>query len=341
MEQRRTQQVRPSILVVDDDSDYVCLVSRDLTEAGYDVRPAGTGGEALGIMLNDGPRIVIADWVMPGMNGIELCRRIRRHEGIAFAYIVLVTATQTGQAQLEEAFRAGVDDFLVKPVNPAELLARLQAAERICRLHEELDLRTRDACSANARLSVAYEQLALANKKLHEVAITDELTGLPNRRRIIERLEHEWKASIRRDTPLSCVVIDIDHFKAVNDTYGHVVGDAVLRSASRALRTTARGHEEIGRLGGEEFLLICPLTTAREAAVAAERLRRAIDDMQIHVNETSIHVTISLGVADRVATTQDVEALLSSADTALYAAKDAGRNAVRAISEGRITEAAH
>ena len=341
MQHGRPQYVRPSILVVDDDSDLVCLLSRQLTEAGYNVRPAGTGAEAFGIMLNDGPRIVIADWIMPGMDGIELCRRIRRHEGVAFAYIVLVTATQTSDAQLEEAFRAGADDFLLKPINPAELLARLQAAERICRLHEELDLRTRDACSANARLSVAYEQLAIANEKLHEVAITDELTGLPNRRQIIDRLKQEWKASTRRDTPLSCVIIDIDHFKAVNDTYGHPAGDTVLRAAAKALQASARGDEGIGRLGGEEFLLICPQTVASQAAVAAERLRRTIDDMQIHIDDTSIHVTISLGAADRAATTKDIEALLSRADAALYAAKNAGRNAVRVISDGSVAEAAH
>jgi diguanylate cyclase (GGDEF)-like protein len=248
---------------------------------------------------------------------------------VAFAYVILITGTHLGESSVTEAFTAGADDFLIKPINLTELDARLQPALRMCRLYRELEHRTRDACSANARLSVANEKLEAANEKLRYVAVTDELTGLPNRRHIIKRLEEAWQASSRHRTPLACTIIDVDHFKAVNDTYGHLTGDVVLREAAQSMLLAVRAGEVLGRLGGEEFLLVLPHSDMDEAATAAERLRQTIERMRVPVGDSHLSVTISLGVAERVEHMADAEALLGMADEALYAAKRAGRNTVR------------
>ena len=264
------------VLVVDDDPSALALLTIYLTGAGYEVLTAANGVEAINILVTKGAPIVISDWVMPEMDGLELCRAIRMHEGIPFAFVIIVTARQTADDRIVEAFDAGADDYLCKPYKPKELLARLRAGERIVRLQREVDSRSREAHRQNAEIEIAYRKLAAANERLDRMASTDELTGLFNRREAMVRLGDCWASAERHGDPLACIVLDIDHFKNVNDTYGHAAGDIVLRETAGVLRASARREEAVCRLGGEEFLIICPRSTEAMAAVAAQRLRQAV-----------------------------------------------------------------
>jgi two-component system cell cycle response regulator len=306
------------ILIVDDDPSMLRLLERFLSMDGYEVLKARNGAEALCILHDKGPQIVITDWEMPEMDGLELCRTIRSSELVGFIYTVILTAHAD---KIVEAFEAGADDFLSKPPRRGELLARLKAATRIIRLEADLARQNREIHKVNAELSVL-------NSKLERMATTDELTGLANRREALNRLNESWATSTRHDQPLSCIVLDIDHFKQFNDTYGHDVGDLVLRETARALARSSRTGETVCRFGGEEFLVVCPNATVGAVTEAAERLRAAVEANKIKRRDQQLTITVSLGVAGRdddVATPDD---LLKAADEALYAAKRSGRNRV-------------
>ncbi|MFH1109221.1 MAG: response regulator [Planctomycetota bacterium] len=317
------------VLIVDDDPSALTLLSRYLTDAGHSVATAANGAEALRVLLAEGPPIVITDWAMPVMDGLELCRAIRTHEGIPFAYVIIVTATETAAEQVVQAFEAGADDYLSKPFNRKELLARMRAGQRIIRLQQALHGRNRELHRVNAEMAIAHSRLGEVNAKLSRMVMTDELTGLINRREALARLGTFWSSAVRHGTPLSCILLDVDRFKHCNDAYGHAVGDVVLREIARVMRSTSRQDESVCRIGGEEFLVICPHATAEEAAVGAERLRCAIQDAVIQTHDLDLRMTISLGVAEREAGMAGADDLLRAADHALYAAKGSGRNAVR------------
>jgi diguanylate cyclase (GGDEF)-like protein len=316
------------ILIVDDDPASLALLSRHLRTAGYIVLTAENGVEAIQVLVNEGPQIVITDWTMPEMDGVELCRAIRGHEGITFAYVIIVTARQSVEDSLVEAFEAGADDYLCKPFNPRELLARLRAGERIVDLQQELDSRNREVHWYVAKMEITNARLGEVNAELNRMATTDELTGLTNRREAINRLAYYWSAAERHSTPLACVAMDLDHFKNCNDKYGHAAGDTVLRETAAVLQRSARQDELVCRIGGEEFLALCPQSTEEMAAVGAERLRRAVEANVTHHGEIAIRTTMSVGVAERTAEMETPDDLLRAADRALYAAKDAGRNTV-------------
>ena len=316
------------VLAVDDDPTALALLSKHLEDAGYGVVTAPNGAEALRILLEDGVPIVVTDWSMPVMDGLELCRTIRGHEGILFAFVILVTARETTEDAIVEAFDAGADDYLTKPFKRRELLARLRAGKRIFALQQELHRRTTDVHRANAEMAIANLKLGEANEKLNRLAITDELTGLINRREAMERLGELWSAVRRQGAPLACILMDIDRFKKCNDTYGHGVGDVALREVAGALRVSARRHEWVCRIGGEEFLVACPDSTQEQAAVGAERLRRAVEAHTIRTDGLELHVTISAGVANTTPSMLRPDDLLRAADDALYTAKRTGRNRV-------------
>jgi len=229
-----------------------------------------------------------------------------------------------------EAFDAGADDFLANPPKKAELLARLKAAIRIIDLEAHLARQNREIHKVNA-------ELTLLNRRLKEMAITDELTGLANRRVMIERLKSCWEAAVRRNQPLACLVMDLDHFKRFNDTYGHEVGDIVLKSVADTLTRNARSIEPVYRCGGEEFVILCPDTNAEQALVAAERLRAGIEKTEIRHGDYVLSATISIGVAERDPVSQSADDLLRLADAALYKAKAEGRNCVRVSRPGDQT----
>ena len=324
------------ILVVDDDPAWVKLLEKHLTDEGHEVLTAQNGREGMRVVPEQGPQLVITDWLMPEMDGLEFCRALRAHEGVPFVYVIIVTAQREKERTLE-AFQAGVDDFLTKPVQKDEILARLWAAQRIIQLQTDLDRQYREVHLVNAKMALAARELEAANEKLHQLATTDELTGLLNRREAMNRLAEHWASTERHGEPLACIMVDIDHFKGFNDQYGHAFGDLVLKETSHMLQNTTRIEERACRIGGEEFLIICPKATVQEAAEGAERIRRAVEAQAIRCGRLKLTVTISLGVAERTALTATCDDLLRAADEALYAAKAGGRNTVRMARETAVT----
>lgn len=314
------QRVRPllRILVVDDDKSILVLLEKLLTQAGYTVHSAANGREALRTAMECRPHIIVADWLMPEMDGLAFCRALRNSKIGRGVYLVLLTGIED-ETRLVEAFEAGVDDYVLKPINPKLLLARLRAGERVVNLQAEVE-------SDREEIRRFAAELALTNRRLQEAALLDALTGIPNRRYAMDRIQQEWSAAERSGRPLACMLIDVDHFKQINDTYGHDAGDLVLQRVAETLKHTARTQDVICRIGGEEFLVVCPDTDASAAAQCAERLRHAVGALRIAVGNTSLHLTISIGVAAMHAGMASPDSMIKASDQAVYAAKQAGRN---------------
>jgi len=321
------------ILAVDDSELDLKLLTKYLTSAGHKVVTASDGREGLRMALETDPGMIITDWIMPEMEGPEFCRALRRSEKGRQIYVIMLTGCED-EGHLVEAFEAGADDFIVKPYNPKALMARIRAAQRIITLQKEVD---RD--KEQIRRYVAA--LGVANRKLEQAALTDELTGLPNRRYALDRLGQEWAAATRSGRALTCLSIDIDHFKNVNDTCGHDTGDAVLRETAAALKRAMRKSDVVCRFGGEEFVAICPETHLRDATQLAERLRTTVEANIVSAGTFDGGVQVSVGVAERDATMPNPDALLKAADQALYAAKQAGRNRVCQAGKRPSAPAAH
>jgi two-component system cell cycle response regulator len=332
MSSRRDEAPRERrILVVDDDPAMLRLLKRQLERAGYQVIARPNGREALTALTDLGAEIVVADWLMPEMNGVQLCRAVselRASQAIFSLYFILLTA-YTEKSKVLEAFEAGADDFVRKPYDLEELLARIRAGERILQLQDELIARQFELSKSNA-------QLAVLNNKLTKLANTDAMTELPSRRCVLERLEAAWALATRHARPLSCIMVDADRFKRINDTHGHKVGDVALKHVARTLRSVLRHCDECGRFGGEEFLIICPEEEVQGAAALAERIRSIVAAQPLHADGHSLHVTLSFGAAALRPAHACLEALIAEADAMLYAAKAHGRNQVwYADAEGR------
>lgn len=308
------------ILAVDDDATSLRLLAATLRKSGHEVITASNGDEALKIALEQSPQVVVADWMMPEMDGLELCKSLRRIDYGRNVFYLLLTG-RTEEDRIVEAFDAGVDDYVVKPFNSRVLLARIKGGQRVVELQERV-------ASDRKMIMRQVAELGLMTRKLRTAALTDVLTDLPNRRYAMKRLETDWDASARTDSPLSVIMLDIDHFKKVNDTYGHDIGDVVLKETARMLRLSTRQGEEASRLGGEEFFVVCPNSTESQAAVCAERLRGAIERNIIKAGGFDGNVTVSLGVAARTKAMPNFDALIKAADEAVYASKSAGRNRV-------------
>ncbi len=309
------------LLVVEDDPDTLTLLKLQLTRAGYDVIAGSNGREAVTALSEIGAQIIVADWDMPEMSGLELCRAVhelRELTALGLIYFIILTA-HAEQERVVEAFAAGADDFVRKPYHLPELLARIRAGERILALQDELYER-------QVELSKQSAQLAGLNRTLERLANTDTLTNLPNRRRVLERLQDAWALAERHDQPLSCITFDIDHFKRVNDTFGHHAGDSVLQNIADSVRKLIRRYDVCGRVGGEEFLIVCPNVTNDVAVRIAERIRLAVANTPTYSNGQRIDVTISLGVTSRRPEYPNPDALLRAADALLYRAKEQGRN---------------
>ena len=308
------------ILIVDDDAMSRRYMESHLANAGHEIATVGTGADALRVLLEVNPQIVITDWVMPEMDGLQLCRTIREIELGRGVYVIMVTSHDE-KSRLAEAFAAGCDDFLTKPVHPQELCARIRAAARVIRLQNELSRENSEARHQAAELSIG-------NRKLQQEAWTDALTGLPNRRFAHERLAESWHASSRLGCPFACIMLDIDHFKRINDTYGHPVGDLVLQETAAALQKSVRHSDLLCRIGGEEFLVVCSGIDREDASRAASRLREAVERNEIYSDQFTGGVTVSVGAAIWNETMVDIDEMLKLADDALYVAKRLGRNRV-------------
>lgn len=309
-----------SVLLVDDDPVMLALLEPLLAEQGHRVAVARDGAEALRMAIATPPQLIVCDWVMPGLDGLGLCRALRESEAGRQIYFLLLTGMESDE-HLVEAFEAGVDDFIVKPFSPRVLLARLRAGQRVVHLQQEA---ARDSHS----LRRFATELAVANRRLRQAALTDPLTGLPNRRYAMERLEQEWSGSARTHRPLSLLMVDIDRFKLVNDTHGHDSGDLLLRQVALLMRRAARAEDVICRLGGEEFLVISPDTALAAAANLGERLRRGIGDAPVSLGSLRCTVTVSIGAAQRTPVMTRHDELLKAADEMLYHAKRMGGNRV-------------
>lgn len=306
------------VLLVDDDRTTLALLNALLQGAGHQVQLASNGEQAMRLIEQQPPQVLISDWIMPEMDGITLCRKLREHADWRSIYMVILTS-QENPDKLVEAFEAGVDDYLLKPVNQKIFFARLRAGQRVIRMQEELAFE-------REQLQRFSNELAVANQRLQQLALTDALTGLPNRRAAMERLEQEWSMMQRSDRPLACMMLDIDHFKSVNDRLGHPVGDIALKFVAQTLRHAARAQDVVCRFGGEEFLVICPDTDIDAAYQCAERLREQVALSAVTGVSPPLRLTLSLGVVSVNGGKVAFDELLSRADQCLYAAKKAGRN---------------
>jgi putative two-component system response regulator len=309
------------ILLAEDDPIVRQHLLELLSATGEPIFTAEDGRQAVQFLEEQRPRIVVSDWVMPQMDGIELCRYIRSRTGADPVHFVMLTANSE-KCRLLEAFQTGVDDFITKPFDPEEVLARVRAGIRATKLHDE---RLRKATGSKA----IQAELAVINSRLEHLTITDELTGLFNRRHAMSRLEEQWALDDRYDRQFCLAMIDIDHFKLVNDTHGHHTGDLVLQRVAGILRESTRDTDAICRIGGEEFLIIFPAQSVKEARICAERCRAAVAARPFNIAGKQIPLTISIGMAGRIPGMQQIPDLLNAADQALYAAKRAGRNLVQ------------
>lgn len=314
---------RMRVLVVDDDATMRAMISGLLANGGHEVFVASDGQQAFEMALDLRPQIMVVDWVMPEMDGIELTRALRQTKIGRGIYILILTGLED-EEKLVEAFESGVDDFMTKPLKPRVLGARLRAGQRVIRLQQEIE-RDREEIRRFAA------ELAVTNRRLQEVALTDSLTGFPNRRYAMERFQQEWGAASRSKRPLSCMVVDVDAFKTVNDTYGHDVGDAVLRQIAAALKAGLRTQDVVCRIGGDEFLVICPDTPLEAAVACAERVRRSVEAQAVTAGGLHFRGSISVGVAVRDPAMSDVDALIKVADKGAYLAKQRGRNCVATV----------
>ena len=296
------------ILIAEDDLPFRHLLEKILAMWGYDIVVAENGSAALQILQSeDSPRIAMLDWMMPGMDGVEVCRKIRAEKQHPYTYIILLTAQQRDE-DLITGLEAGADDYITKPFKHNELQLRLRAGRRIIELQNEL---------------------IAARDNFQSRASHDSLTGLWNREEIFHILAQEMSRAEREEKCVGVIMADIDFFKNINDTYGHMAGDVVLCSIAGKMHSLMRNYDSIGRYGGEEFLIILPECYLEYAAYFAERLRFSISNNSIDTSEGMIPVTVSFGVAaSSEASKRDPDLLVKAADKALYRAKENGRNRV-------------
>jgi diguanylate cyclase (GGDEF)-like protein len=296
------------ILIADDDPIWRRMIESMLAQLGEEVVAASDGTQAWEILQKeDRPSLAILDWMMPGMDGVEICRRLRASSDGPYVYILLLTV-KDHRTDIIQGFEAGADDYIRKPFDPDELRARLRAAARVMNLQQAL---------------------LTAQRELQVQATRDSLTGLWNRRAILEILDRELARCRREGTPAGVLLADVDHFKGINDNYGHGGGDAVLRQLSERMQASVRSYDSVGRYGGEEMLFVLPSCDAESALRSAERIRLGANSSPCLVDSVGVTATLSIGV---VSTSQHDSAgaadLIQAADAALYRAKRRGRNRV-------------
>jgi diguanylate cyclase (GGDEF)-like protein len=296
------------VLIADDETVSRRLLESLLTRWGYDPMIASDGVEASAALLSpDAPKLAILDWLMPGIDGVQLCRDIRRNKPEPYTYIIMLTGKRD-KDDVISGLDAGADDYVIKPFDPAELKVRLRTGKRILYLQD---------------------QLISAREALRDQATRDPLTGIWNRAAISKILCDELERARREGSSLGIVMADVDFFKHINDTYGHPIGDEVLRNVAQTMRESIRRYDSVGRYGGEEFLIVLPGCDPCNAASHAQRLRAAIARAIVETPRGNVSLTVSFGVAvaDKHSFS-DACGLIEAADMALYKAKQGGRNRV-------------
>lgn len=299
------------VLVAEDDLVQLRLLEVTLSKWGYQVLSARDGKTAWGMLQEEeGPILAILDWMMPGYSGPQLSRLIREQSAKLYTYIILLTARKDKESIIE-GMDAGADDYLGKPYILDELAARIRAGKRILHLQEEL---------------------VKAQEALRDEAMRDPLTHLWNRRTIFNKLDAELRAAKLSGHGVGVVIADVDHFKNINDTYGHMFGDHVLIDTVRRMQATLRPRDSIGRFGGEEFIAVLPQCGFEETVGAAERLRVAVASNPVPHTHHPLEITISLGCTASIPGAENsLQMLLRAADEALYESKRQGRNRVSAL----------
>jgi diguanylate cyclase (GGDEF)-like protein len=284
------------------------MLQATLEKWGYEVLTCADGSEAWdALQKDDCPKLAIMDWMMPEMDGPTICGKLREQHDRPYTYVILVTSRDRRE-DLLAGLDAGADDYVIKPFDPTELELRLRIGQRIVQLQEQL-IAARDAFE--------YQ------------AAHDSLTGLWNRRAVLDLLAKELSRARREHGPLSVVIVDIDKFKNINDTHGHLAGDSVLCEVAETIQASVRAYDSVGRYGGEEFIIVIPGSDLDHAAQQAERLRAGIESKTFNVDGKGIGVTISLGVAQvDPSRDPDLDSIVRRADEALYEAKRLGRNRV-------------
>ena len=314
------------ILVIDSEQGARDSLSESLQSEEHAVFTASEPEEAAELALRELPRIVVLDWDLPEGQGLKLLKSLRETKEGQRMYFVTTSADVDSDVECA-AFEAGANDHLTKPFNPRVLLARIQASNTVIQLQDQEE-------RERAEVEEAHAELTIQRRRVARMARTDPLTGVHNRQAMMEAIGRCWNTWVRKELPFSVILIDIDHFKKVNDENGHDVGDVVLRETAHAMKHTLREEEDLCRIGGEEFLIVCPATTMEEATACAERLRETIATNVIRCKGFHGNVTLSLGVASAGRWMQTFDHLLKAADQAAYAAKDAGRNCVFIAPEG-------
>ena len=301
------------VLIAEDENVSRMVLAKALANHEYEVLQARDGQEAWDVFQSEKEDIYIAvlDWQMPGMDGIELCQRIKGASLSHYVYVIFLTGKRDIE-NIVKGLETGADDYLTKPFDRRELLSRIKVGLRL----------------------IGFEKaLREANQKLHTLAITDGLTGISNRRAIFERLRSEISRAVRENSPFCLIMLDIDHFKKINDTYGHSAGDKVLVEIVNRMKSALRPYDVIGRYGGEEFVVGISKTDSKINRVIAERLRTCICERPFQIEDRKIDVSVSLGVVGFMPSRDNdindlLEAMIKAADIALYKAKEAGRNRV-------------
>ncbi len=304
------------VLIADDEPVSRLILQRAVQQCGHECQATANGAEAWELFQAAPFDVIITDWVMPQLDGLELCQRVRAQARATYTYIILLTALGD-KAHFLEGMEAGADDYLAKPFDPEELRARLIAASRVVALHQRLA--EQNAC------------LAELNQALAESARTDPLTGLSNRLRLGEDLQNFHRLLVRYGRGYAVALCDVDHFKAYNDRFGHPAGDEALCTVARTIVAQCRGADSAYRYGGEEFLMLLPEQDGVGATVALNRMRQAVEALAMpHPDNAPAGIlTISAGIAIATGQCEQLpEGIIASADAALYQAKEAERNRV-------------
>lgn len=295
------------VLIADDSPTARFALRRNLTEWGYEVVEASDGEKAWMILNHKHPpRIAVLDWMMPGMDGVEICRLLQKRNNGPFVYTILLTS-KNEQQDLVYGLESGAHNFQSKPYSPIELRSHINVGKRLI--------------EADDKIKEYAEQMA-------RLAITDPLTGICNRRHFFQCAEDELLRAQRYERPMSVLLMDIDNFKNINDTFGHAAGDETLVTMSRTCENSLRQNDLFGRLGGEEFGTVMPETGILKSTEVAERLRMTLGDLCISFEGNAIRFTVSIGVSEYTPGDKTIENIMKRADEALYQAKKSGRNRV-------------